>query len=1528
MWLVDQLNFWTDDGLGTWGKYCQSSIGDCEDLSCLENQRYSQDHQPKLFGSCGIHSFTSVVHLLFLVAWLVGLLWRVRGWYSCSGEKQERRLKQRNNEDFTCPRSPVLLWSIVGCFLLSLQNIVLAVYGIVQAQRGKYWPVHAEVTEFIQVLVWALLGAITYSSWNQKEKYSPMVRAWWIVGFVLSLATLLPNFVVAEPWDIWMAVIETSMIPIGALLFVVAGRGLSETVKVTDSLKESLLDEEEKEELPAEGPGVTPYATAGIFSLASVSWISPLMAKGAKKPLQLSDVPLPAPGDQASFHYARFKENWDMEMKTRDQKSPSFYKAIARTFWRKALWNAIIAGANSVASYVGPFLIEDFVEYLAGRRRFPQEGAILVSLFFLSKVVEILAQRQWFLGMQFLGLNFKSAMTAFVYHKGLVLSNQARQGHTSGEIINYVTVDVERIGDFAWFFQDIWILPLQILLALLVLYKVVGIAAIAALAASILTVALNMPLTTWQDHFQDKLMEAKDRRMKSLTESLRSMRILKLQGWENRYLSKLERLRDVEYGWLKGTVYVNAGITFLFWTAPIIVSVATFGTCALTGMALTSGKILTALAVFITMSDPLVQIPELFSMISQTRVSVDRLQTYLLQEELQKDAVKRVDPSVEGNIAIDVKGADFSWDPLSRNPTLQDIDFQAKKGQRVAVCGTVGSGKSSILSCLLGEIPKVTGSVTIAGTTAYVAQSSWIQSGTIEENILFGSPMNRMRYEETVRICSLEKDIELFAYGDQTEIGERGINMSGGQKQRIQLARAVYLNADIYLLDDPFSAVDAHTGSDLFKNCILGALSGKTVIYVTHQVEFLSAADLILVIRDGKIVQAGSYNELLQGGADLNALVNAHNEAIEFMTASVYKKEEEVAIVEALSSEVVATGDSSRVPVTRIDSMKEIMPELEKKQLVEDEETQTGRVSLSVYWNYFTSVYKGAFIPVILLAQICFQVLQIASNYWMAWSTPAAVDEAPKVDNETLILVYCAFAFGSCLFVSIRALLASTFGLLAANKSFKDMIRSVYHAPMSFFDSTPNGRILSRASSDQNALDSQLMFTLTGVMISAIQIIGIVAVMSQVTFLVLAVLVPVSVACLWLQQYYVNSSRELQRMVGVLKAPIIHHYAESIAGTATIRGFQQEQRFLERNFFLYDQYARAFFHNFSAIQWLMFRMESLSTVVFTFCLIYIVVFPIALDPGMAGLAVTYGLQLNGIISWWIWNFCRLENRIISVERIKQFTDLEREAPYVIEDSRPPTNWPSEGVIDLRNLQVRYNDHSPLVLHGLTCRIEGGQKIGVVGRTGSGKSTLIQALFRLVEPAGGKIIIDGIDITSIGLHDLRSKLSVIPQDPTLFEGTMRVNLDPLEQYSDAEIWEALDKCQLGDIVRAKDTKLDFPVSENGENWSVGQRQLLCLGRALLKRSQILVLDEATASVDSRTDGLIQRTIRAEFGKCTVITVAHRIPSVADSDRVLVLSDGKVAEYDAPSQLLQNKSSFFYKLVSEYSARSNSVADLSK
>nr|GEY07248.1 ABC transporter C family member 3-like [Tanacetum cinerariifolium] len=625
--------------------------------------------------------------------------------------------------------------------------------------------------------------------------------------------------------------------------------------------------------------------------------------------------------------------------------------------------------------------------------------------------------------------------------------------------------------------------------------------------------------------------------------------------------------------------------------------------------------------------------------------------------------------------------------------------------------------------------------------------------------------------------------------------------------------------------------------------CMLRFLDSKTVIYITHQVEFLPAADLILVLRDGRITQAGKYNDILNSESDFMELVGAHKEALSAIDSVGTTVDQE-------------QHDSSEKNTIRNESSNTDDILVAKEQLVQEEEREKGRVGFSVYWKYITTAYRGALVPFIVLAQIAFQVLQIGSTYWMAWASPVLATDPAPVTGTTLIIVYVALAAGCALCILGRGLLLAQVAYKSATLLFHKMHLSIFRSPMSFFDSTPSGRILNRASTDQSAVDLQVPYQIGSFVFAVIQLLGIIAIMSLCAWQVIIIFIPVAGMCIWLQQYYLPSARELARLAGI-------------------------------------------------------------------CDVFLISIPEGtIDPSVAGLAVTYGLTLNSLQVWVVWTLTNLEGKIISVERIFQYSSIPSEPPLVIESNRPNDQWPSQGEVNIRHLQVRYGSHMPLVLRGLTCTFKGGKKTGIVGRTGCGKSTLIQTLFRLVEPSAGQILLDEIDISTIGLHDLRSRLSIIPQDPTMFEGTIRSNLDPLEEYTDDKIWEALNKCQLGDEVRSKERKLDSPVMENGENWSVGQRQLICLGRVLLKKTKVLVLDEATASVDTATDGMIQQTLQKHFTDSTVIMIAHRITSVLDSDMVLVLEQGLIDEYDSPTKLLEDKTSSFAKLVAEYSMRSSS------
>ncbi|KAG6501284.1 hypothetical protein ZIOFF_041163 [Zingiber officinale] len=1465
-----------------------------------------------------VHGFFVSIHLLFLIA--LAIFW-IRAATKHAGSA--KRITERRKSLFrgllisTC--------AAVGVFYLSLCVLTFLWY-----KDGRRWQRDQAVAlgdAALRAVTW--LATAAYLTVGLRSPRFPLfLRIWWGLFLFVSCSSLVVDFVYLKKravlsipaWVFDIGSAFTALIMTFAAFF-----GNTRDAEGVSNVEEPLLNGVSANAESVTG-NISLFANAGFLSSLTFYWIGPLLAVGNRKILDLADVPQLEARDSINGVFPIFKSNLDSCSITGGTSTVTAFQlatALLLTTWQQVVVTAIYAIVYTFATYVGPYLIDFLVRYLNGDPLFAGAGYWLVAAFIAGKLLECLSQRHWFFRLQQAGFRTRAALVAVIYQKGLILSSRSKQSRSSGEVINLMSVDADRIGLFSWYMHDLWIVPLQVALALLILYANLGLASIASLVATVLVMLANVPLGKMQEKYQDKVMECKDTRMKATSEILRNMRILKLQGWEMRFLSKIIKLRENEESWLKKFVYTSAMTTFVFWGAPIFVAVITFGFCMLAGIPLSSGKVLSALATFRVLQEPIYNLPDTISMIVQTKVSLDRITSFLRLEELHSDISERL-PSGTSEIAVEVVNGTFSWNHSSDSPTLNDLNFKVLRGMKVAVCGTVGSGKSSLLSSLLGEVPKISGSVRLCGTTAYVPQSAWIQSGKIQDNILFGREMDHEKYDKVLEACSLKKDLEILAFGDQTVIGERGINLSGGQKQRIQIARALYHDADIFLFDDPFSAVDAYTGTHLFKECLLGHLASKTVIYVTHQVEFLPSADLVLCMKDGRVVQAGKYYDMLKSGTEFRELVGAHKDALAALDSIELDSDAPDNNAQVGNTDTkIGLGSPSLGINSDTQNGKADETYSQKGQLVQEEQREKGRVGFWVYWKYVTMAYGGALVPLILLAQVLFQVLQIGSNYWMAWAAPVSEDEQPPVTGSMLIYVYVALAVGSSFCILMRAMLLVTAGYKTATILFNKLHNCIFRAPMSFFDSTPSGRILNRASTDQNAVDTDIPTRIGAVAFNFIQLVGIVAVMSQVAWQVFIVFIPVIATCLWYQNYYIGTARELSRLNGVCKAPIIQHFSESLSGSTTIRSFDQNQRFINTNFNLSDQFSRPKFHTAAAMQWLSLRLDMLSSVMFAFSLLFLISMPRGvIDPGISGLAVTYGLNLNKVLSWVIRNLCQLENLMISVERILQYTAIDSEPPLSIESNKLDSSWPCIGEIELHNLQVRYRQNMPLVLRGLTCTFPGGMKTGIVGRTGSGKSTLIQALFRIIDPTVGHIVIDGIDISTVGLHDLRSRLSIIPQDPTMFEGTVRSNLDPLEEYKDEEIWKALDSCQLGEEVRKKELKLDSEVSENGENWSVGQRQLVCLGRVILKKSKVLVLDEATASVDTATDSVIQRTLRQQFSESTVITIAHRITSVLDSDMVILLDNGVIVEHDPPARLLENKSSLFAKLVAEYTMRSSS------
>ncbi|XP_059549253.1 multidrug resistance-associated protein 1 isoform X1 [Myotis daubentonii] len=1327
-------------------------------------------------------------------------------------------------------------------------------------------------------------------------------------------------------------------------------------------------------------PNPCPESGASFLSRITFWWITGLIVRGYRQPLESADLWSLNKEDTSEQVVPVLVKNWKKECaKSRKQpvkivysskdpakpkggskvdvneeaealivrapqkvREPSLFKVLYKTFGPYFLMSFVYKLLHDLMMFTGPEILKLLINFVNDKKAPDWQGYFYTTVLFLSACFQTLMLHQYFHICFVSGMRVKTAVIGAVYRKALVITNSARKSSTVGEIVNLMSVDAQRFMDLTTYINMVWSAPLQVFLALYFLWLNLGPSVLAGVAVMILMVPLNAVMAMKTKTYQVAHMKSKDNRIKLMNEILNGIKVLKLYAWELAFKDKVLAIRQEELKVLKKSAYLAAVGTFTWVCTPFLVALCTFAVYVTVDETniLNAQKAFVSLALFNILRFPLNILPMVISSIVQASVSLKRLRIFLSHEELDPDSIERL-PIKDGggSHSITVRNATFTW-ARSDPPALNGITFSVPEGSLVAVVGQVGCGKSSLLSALLAEMDKVEGHVAIKGSVAYVPQQAWIQNDSLQENILFGRQLQERYYKSVIEACALLPDLEILPSGDRTEIGEKGVNLSGGQKQRVSLARAVYCDSDVYLFDDPLSAVDAHVGKHIFEHVIgpKGMLKNKTRLLVTHGISYLPQVDVIIVMSGGKISEMGSYQELLARDGAFAEFLRTYSSAEQEQTeqdegSKVVDEEEEglagvsgpgketkqmengMVVTDAarkqpqrqLSNSSSYSGDASRHHGSTAELQKAGAKE-DTWKMMEADKAQTGQVKLSVYWDYMKAI--GLFISFLsIFLFLCNHVAALSSNYWLSLWTDDPIVNGTQEHTKVRLSVYGALGISQGLAVFGYSMALSIGGIFASRRLHLDLLHNVLWSPMSFFERTPSGNLVNRFSKEMDTVDSMIPQVIKMFMGSLFNVIGACIIILLATPIAAVIIPPLGLIYFFVQRFYVASSRQLKRLESVSRSPVYSHFNETLLGVSVIRAFAEQERFICQSDLKVDENQKAYYPSIVANRWLAVRLECVGNCIVLFATLFAVISRNSLSAGLVGLSISYSLQVTTYLNWLVRMSSEMETNIVAVERLKEYSETEKEAPWRIQEMTPASTWPQVGRVEFRDYSLRYREDLDLVLKHINITIEGGEKVGIVGRTGAGKSSLTLGLFRIKESSAGEIIIDNVNIAKIGLHDLRFKITIIPQDPILFSGSLRMNLDPFSQYSDEEVWTSLELAHLKNFVSALPDKLNHECTEGGENLSVGQRQLVCLARALLRKTKILVLDEATAAVDLETDDLIQSTIRTQFEDCTVLTIAHRLNTIMDYTRVIVLDKGEIRECGAPSDLLQQRGLFY-------------------
>ncbi|KAF1746903.1 hypothetical protein GCK72_023361 [Caenorhabditis remanei] len=1294
-----------------------------------------------------------------------------------------------------------------------------------------------------------------------------------------------------------------------------------------------------------------PEENANFISRQLLLWFTRIIDLGSKRTLETEDVfELDSQMDQ-EYLKARWKTEWlkqsesarEKQIKldekrersrTGSEKAPLLgtfnnYGAVNRddsdrvivqpsvivTLWQIMKWELLggsfIKFLSDLLQFANPMFLNFLITFIETPDAPLIYGIGLAVAMFFAGQAKSLFMNTYFIAMTRIGAKIQTMLSCAVYEKSLLLSNTARRERTIGEMVNILSIDVDRFRMITPQLQQYWSSPFQIIVCMVLLWQTIGVAVWAGIVVMLSIVPINIGVSIITKRWQIRLMKYKDERIRLINEVLNGIKVVKLSAWETAMEETIEQVRGKELKMIKQSSLLKTFADCLNVGAPVFVALATFTVFVLIDPknVLTPNIAFVSLSLFNLLRGPLMMAADLVAQTVQLVVSNKRVRTFLCEKEVDPTAI---DKEIRGELysnTVEVHSGSFSWDPTEPR-ILSDIELLVGSKELVTIVGSVGSGKSSLLLAALGEMEKICGYVGVRGSVAYLSQQPWILNQSLKKNVL---------YKKVVDACALSDDFKQLPDGDETEIGEKGINLSGGQKARIALARAVYQSKDVYFLDDPLSAVDAHVGKHIFDNIIgpNGMLSHTTRLLVTNCTSFLQESGKIIVMKDGRIIHCGTYDELLADDEAREYLQEVDNEY-----AQAQESEEEESGDEVEDQLPAAIGSSSRMSrlsklskVSRKKSKSSILERKKPDVLITKEEAAIGRVKPGIYMLYFKSMGLLKYVLPYFIAVVLNISFAMGRSLWLtAWSDANIDVTHPDTLSVGVRLgVYAAFGVTEVFFLFFSLSLLLLGGVAASRNLHRPLLHNVLRNPLSYFDVTPIGRIINRLAKDMEVVDLRLSSSFRFLVISFMNMFQTVIIVTYTTPLFIVIIIPVYIIYYYVLKYSIKSTRQLQRIASVTRSPIFSNFSETLQGISTVRAFQWNDEFIRRNDVHLNTHVRCNYYSQMSNRWLSIRLELLGNIViFAASILAILGKESGLTAGMLGLSVSYSLNITFMLNMFVRTINDVETNVVSVERIDEYSKTKNEASWRMEGYNLPQAWPIGGAVNIEDYSCRYRDELDLVLKQISLNILPGQKVGVCGRTGAGKSSLALALFRIVEAAEGHISIDQTITSHIGLHDLREKLTIIPQENVLFANTLRFNIDPKGQFSDQQLWAALENSNLKAHVELLPQKLESQVAEGGENFSVGQRQLLCLTRALLRKSKVLVLDEATAGIDNRTDAMVQATIREKFADSTIITIAHRLHTIMDYDRIIVMEAGRIVEDGIPAELLKNKNSKFYGL----------------